>query len=266
MKFVGFALTFGILSTAVFAADKPGACVIRPNLQSKAESSGIGVVTNAKSVCDANVEGCGSCVELCRLFTKITDKFGCPLDGADGFCNPDFPTDPDCDADQDGFFASDDCDDNDPFTFPGAPEMCFDEKDNGCTNGLVDEQDPACFPDGFCDGTRETFVNTDCIPETGICPGFNERIINDLEVSLGAGGVQLVLDRELRCFITKPSTEFSAVSILLATTIQGFIGGWRWATTIQNGQGVYLQSPNRYHSLRDALITETERQDCFGAA
>lgn len=41
------------------------------------------------------------------------------------------------DNDGDGFTASDDCDDNDPFTFPGAEELC-DGKDNNC-DGVIDE-------------------------------------------------------------------------------------------------------------------------------
>lgn len=94
---VAFTLTPGVWSTAVSADEKPGRCVIKPNQKAQAESLGIGVITNAKSVCDASIEGCGACIELCRLFTNIKDDFGCPLDGADGFCNPDFEaTDPDC--------------------------------------------------------------------------------------------------------------------------------------------------------------------------
>lgn len=78
-------------------SSQKGTCVILPNQQSAVESLGQGVVEQAHSVCDASVETCGACVELCRLFKKINDKFDCPLDGADGFCNPDFePTDPDC--------------------------------------------------------------------------------------------------------------------------------------------------------------------------
>ncbi|RDV37857.1 hypothetical protein DV096_12145 [Bradymonadaceae bacterium TMQ3] len=53
---------------------------------------------------------------------------------------PDTPG-PECDADNDGVLSyacgGADCNDNDPFTYPGAIEIC-DGKDNTC-NGLIDE-------------------------------------------------------------------------------------------------------------------------------
>ncbi|MBR9921543.1 MAG: T9SS type A sorting domain-containing protein [Bacteroidetes bacterium] len=44
------------------------------------------------------------------------------------------------DADFDGYYNYEDCDDNDETIYPGAPELC-DEKDNDC-NGLVDDEIP----------------------------------------------------------------------------------------------------------------------------
>jgi hypothetical protein len=175
-------------STAIAQSDKPGKCVIRPNQQAKAESLGTGVVTNARSVCDASIEGCGACVELCRLFTRTDDRFGCPLNGADGFCNPDFlATDPDCDFDGDGFSVGQgDCNDNDIAVFPGASEVCFDVKDNNC-DGAVDAADPQCAPDGFCDPRIDALDSADCIGNNPDCPCYDERVIRDIETVVGTG-------------------------------------------------------------------------------
>ena len=77
-----------------------GTCVINPNAHAPVESLGKGVIQKAETVCDAAVHGCGACLEACQLFSRIQDNFGCPLDGEDGFCNPDVQdTDPDCGAD-----------------------------------------------------------------------------------------------------------------------------------------------------------------------
>ncbi|MCB9764599.1 MAG: hypothetical protein H6739_32795 [Alphaproteobacteria bacterium] len=56
------------------------------------------------------------------------------------------------DADQDGFFDYQDCDDNDPTAYPGAPEVC-DGVDNDC-NGAVDDSAEAgtWYRDGDGDG------------------------------------------------------------------------------------------------------------------
>lgn len=62
--------------------------------------------------------------------------------GVDGPCT---------DADGDGFTTCQgDCDDNDPNTYPGAPEICGDGKNNGCTGGPADQG---------CNGLG-TFVST----------------------------------------------------------------------------------------------------------
>lgn len=86
-----------ISGAAILDDAEPGTCVIGPNSGSNANKQGTGEIQNGKSVCDAQINGCGACVQHCRDYSMINDKFGCPLDGADGYCNPDLAgTDPDC--------------------------------------------------------------------------------------------------------------------------------------------------------------------------
>ncbi len=61
---------------------------------------------------------------------------------ANGFCVGD-PQDVDMDTYGDQACGGDDCDDNDPDSHPGAPEICGDEKDNNC-NYLADEGCSGC--------------------------------------------------------------------------------------------------------------------------
>ena len=81
---------------------------------------------------------------LCELETRIQSAI--PNFTLSAACE-----DPGCingtDLDGDGFCVeSDDCDDNDPLTNPGADEICGDGRDNNC-NGVVDDAN-ICAPPG----------------------------------------------------------------------------------------------------------------------
>ena len=94
-------------------------------------------------------------------------------DDSEGDDDDTTPADPD--ADQDGYPASVDCDDNNSYVWPGAPELC-DKLDNDCDDE-VDEPplaDIAWYPDADNDGygTEEGVIyGCEPLPGTSIHPG-----------------------------------------------------------------------------------------------
>ena len=91
----------------------------------------------------------------------------------------------DSDADQDGFSVEEDCDDRDPFVYPGAEEIC-DGRDNNC-NDEVDEgvlfvYYPDFDGDGF--GDDASSITSCSLPEQYITVG-NDCDDNDASINPG---------------------------------------------------------------------------------
>ena len=90
---------------------------------------------------------------------------------------PDEPTPAQDDADGDGYDQDEDCDDDDPLTYPGALEAC-DGKDNNCSGGISalerDEDGDGQRPcEGDCDDFDPNVVQTTDVDADGVtvCDG-----------------------------------------------------------------------------------------------
>ena len=108
------------------------------------------------------------------------------------------------DADGDGFIASEDCDDDDPYINPDADEVCDNGVDDDCDD-LVDLDDPECEGDDDDDATDDDDAATDdddVSPlddddDTGFDDGWNsgccEQSIVSPSRSMGAGALATLL-------------------------------------------------------------------------
>ena len=102
----------------------------------------------------------------------------------------DFTLPLDCDADNDGSPASEDCDESDPLTYPGASEQC-DGLDNDC-DGIVDEETVTTtyFADADGDGFGDITDTTEsCLAPANYVDNSDDCDDSDPTVSPAAAEV-----------------------------------------------------------------------------
>jgi len=131
-----------------------------------------GSVEDSTDCDDAVTEVNPGATEVCNIIddncdTVVDEGFDVDTDGV-STCGPDG---------DDTTLADNDCDDNDPFNFPGNPEIC-DDQDNNC-DGQVDGDDPL-FPGADQDGDGDN--SAACPSDAGTdCNDF-DPVLNGLDV------------------------------------------------------------------------------------
>ncbi len=124
---------------------------------------------------------------------------------------------PAADADGDGFLCDADCDNGDPNTYPGAPEVCGDRRDQDC-NGYVD--------DGFdCPDCREHFRGPH---RYLVCP--TPRSYDEMRLHCNEEGAEPAkVDSEAEAvWLHRTAVELARQDYWLGASDAEDEGRWRW--------------------------------------
>jgi hypothetical protein len=182
------------------------------------EDDSNGVLTNTLSADPTLVDDDRPCADA--TLYDFTPLSGSPaLDGGDPAVDPVVGAY--LDADEDGSPATVDCDDGDPASYPGAPELVGDEVDQNCDGAEL------CFADADGDGAHDPYstvpsIDTDC-DDAGEAEATAPVDCDDTDdtVHPGAGeatadGVDQDCDGLERCYVDADDDGHGTTTTVLA--------------------------------------------------